>query len=180
MKTKNYLLWMLAIPVGLAFITTSVLVFLNKGNNRKLVRAKLKTGAFLLSVSYFSACGHSGGGPEIMCYDPALPENYISINWPDSVYQPGDSIEGGVNMPSFKQYSFAFYKAGNNDTTAAGWLVADDKKFDGSYETFKFEVPKRMTAGEYELKIFGEPGLDYSFQNLFLSRRIKIGDENGN
>jgi hypothetical protein len=177
MKTKNYLHWLLLIPIGSAFVIISLLLYFNRGNSRKLIRAKLKTGAFLLSFSYFSACGELPGGSEIMCYDPELPKNYISLENIQPAYHPGDTINGGVNQPTFQQYSFKIIKNGETETDTKGWLVAVDSAFDGSYDPFYLIIPQMVTMGNYELKIYGEPTGSFTFTNELRSQAIEIINE---
>jgi hypothetical protein len=94
MRLKDLFSPFIIIPIGLIFLIISLLVFLTKGENKKLISTKLKLGAFLLSFNWFV----SGCDPGFStCYMPSLGNDEISIMNKDTTkydwtFLPGDTV----------------------------------------------------------------------------------------
>jgi hypothetical protein len=68
MENKSFI-WLVVIPVSIAFAVVTVLLWMSGGNNKSLVSRKLKLGALIIGIT-----GVMGGcrPPVATCYMPAM------------------------------------------------------------------------------------------------------------
>jgi hypothetical protein len=150
MRTKELVIPILLLA-GLAFVVVSVLLWLSFGRNRRLVAAKMKLGALLLSFSFFASCGQP---PFTTCYEPAI-EN--EINFTDSMkYHAGDTVAGNLYGPTFSYYSFCISDSTNQAIQQTGMMHAADGAFTEGTEDFWFVIDPGVPAGPKLLQLFGE------------------------
>ena len=74
MKTKYFLIYVF---VGIAFLAVSAWVYFSRGKNAKAIQAKYKLGGIMLTCMAMlsvASCGELGDPPQMMCYDPAPPQ----------------------------------------------------------------------------------------------------------
>ena len=151
MKIRDLIFPLLILPVGLAFIVLCFLLWLNKGESRKLVAAKLRTGAFLLSFSALAACGQH----HITCYEVAPSPNSISIAPTDSMHG-GDTLKAYLYSPSWTHYSYTIVNPSDGSILHKGEILPKS----GSFSDYSSEVymllPAGLKAGKFELEFYGE------------------------
>ncbi len=151
MKTRDLLFPAIVIPVACAFIIISFLLWFYHGENKKLVSAKIKIGAFLLSFSFFASCGH----PQPTCYEVAPMPNSINVTLQEKIH-PGDTLSGYIYSPSFKQYSFEIKDSLAQLAHQSGWLTPRDSAFNSSSDAFYIKLDSSLKPGSYNLTIFAE------------------------
>jgi hypothetical protein len=94
MENKN-IIWLVVIPVSIAFAVVSVLLWLSGGNNKSLVSRKLKLGALIIGIT-----GVMGGcrPPIVTCYKPAMIPQVIPVQ---QVTDGKISVESGFQNLEF-------------------------------------------------------------------------------
>jgi hypothetical protein len=151
MKDREYLLPLLLLA-GAAFVLVSVLVFLSLGRNRRLLSAKMRIGAFLLSFSFF-AVSLSGCRT---CYEPTPPPNTLIIFQTEPDHHPGDTITGHIENRTYPYYSFELLDSTTSALAQNGHLQAKDGAFNDYSEYFYFVIDSAVPAGTYHLNVYGE------------------------
>ncbi len=102
MNTRDILFPIILIPVVVFFGLISALVLINNGKNAKLIAAKLRVGAFLLSFSWFAvSCT-----PTVECYATAMADQIIMNNGGRQSLKPGDTIAGNIKYPNRSVYNY--------------------------------------------------------------------------
>lgn len=152
MKIRDSLFPIIIIPVGILFITISLFVILSKGKNKKLINSKLKIGAFILSFSYFTACGKFGA----TCYEPAPLPNSIEISYNNSLFNQGDTVFGNIYEGTFTEYFFELKDSLEEKIVQKGDLIASDGAFDDANENFYFILDSTVSYGFYFVDFYGK------------------------
>jgi hypothetical protein len=148
-KLKDYPLLVLAIPLGLAFVIVCSLLFVVNKNHPGLVRAKMRIGALLLGLGYFTAC--STPPPDKTCYKPAI--NYMQI---DSIGEiaAGDSLHGKISFLTYDTLYYEIKAASDQSTVDSGNFKSNKAGF--TKEDFWIVTDKNLGAGSYILSISGK------------------------
>lgn len=149
MKPKDLLFPFILIPLGIAFFTIALLLFLSNGENKKLISAKLKIGALLLSFGWLASCEIG----TTTCYAPA-PNNLLNINT-DSTYAAGDTLRDNLIGGSYKFYSFILSEQQSALSKQEGRLIPNDGSFGDNSESFYFVLDKSIPEGVYWLDVYG-------------------------
>lgn len=171
MKVKETLFPFIIIPVGIAFVAVCTLVYINRGKNVKLITAKLKIGAFILSFSWFVVSGCSYD----TCYVTTELENRATIK-PVEIYNPGDSVIGNINNTSFQFYSFKLVDSVTVTAKQAGYLADYDNNSGNYRKDFFLLLDNSITAGVYSLEIYGEVSDSPKYTNLINRFRILVNN----
>jgi hypothetical protein len=151
MKIKDILFPLAVIPLGIAFALICFLLYISGGKNRHLVAAKIRTGAIILSFSYFVSCGY----PQRTCYEMPPSPNAVMMTLGDSIHS-GDSIEGNIYNPSFANYSYRIMDSSGNVKLQEALLIPVSGSFAKNQENFILVIDSKLKAGQYQLKIFSE------------------------
>ena len=148
MNTRDFLFPIIVIPVVIIFGLISALVLINNGKNAKLIAAKLRVGAFLLSFSWFAvSCT-----PTVECYAPAE-SNRISINTTDiQSMKPGETINGTIIYAVDSLYSYLLSDTLTGTEYQNGSIV---NKFDKNNNiVFEIKLKDDLPKGAYNLEFF--------------------------
>jgi hypothetical protein len=156
MKIKDIIFPFVIIPVAVLFVIISFLVWLKNGESKRLVRAKLKTGAIVLSLSWFIALSGCQTGTTT-CYDSVMDHTYVSFGY-DSFpryYHFQDTITGWIGNSRFPFYSYSINDS-NNISRQKGMVTPKDGTFNTNHESFLIQIDSLQTPGKYTLWIYGE------------------------
>jgi hypothetical protein len=147
-----------------AFAAVSALVFVSRGNST-LIRAKLKVGGLLLSLTATATTGTAC----VTCYEDTF-SNQIIINNPVPTQgqlivdiSSQNEIEGQILNRSLDNFSFQVLRAENpcpEPTDEAceiqlGEVQALDGAMDENEEDFSISLDANIPCGEHELRIYG-------------------------
>jgi hypothetical protein len=172
LKLKDLLSPFILIPAGILFLIISFLVYTSNGKNAKLIAAKLKLGAFLLTFSWFVT---NCDGP-ITCYAPFEPNDGINFYSKDttdfSTFKAGDTIFGNVSQRTYSNYSFKLIDSVSKVNVLKGSLTAKDGSFDNSSEQFYFLLDSNLKKGAYFINFYGEKTAQVQQLNILDSGRI--------
>ncbi|MEA2043541.1 MAG: hypothetical protein U9N85_13450 [Bacteroidota bacterium] len=153
MTEKKYLVPLLLIGLGVAFIFVSIMVTLTRGNSALWIAKKIKLGAMLLSFTAFASC--TGGG-ETMCYAAEATDNIsiagakgtkITIH-PDSNHV----LTGDIYNWRTNKISYALFK--DSTKLMAEDIQVSDKSLDSIYEEFEITLDKTLDTGTYSVRFF--------------------------
>jgi hypothetical protein len=151
MKIRDLIFPMIIIPAGLAFLILCFLLWANHGQNKRLLTAKLGTGAFLLSFSVLAACGQH----HITCYEVAPSPNSLSIAPTDSL-KASDTLKAYIYSPSWTHYSFSIVNPADGKVVHQGEIMPKSGSFtDYSTEVYML-LPSALNKGKFEILYYGE------------------------
>jgi len=145
----------------------SALLYFNKGNSRKLITVKLKLGAIILSLSWFtSACE-----PTQTCYLPAQilpPVNFV--NGSDTLnLSLNDTLKLIVATPNYQYYSFRIVDSLFIIRQDGLCLQKPDSVYKGGINLFIPVDSIIIKPGKYGLEIYGEPFTNLKYLNKLQS-----------
>jgi hypothetical protein len=161
MKIKDILFPLIVIPFGLAFAGICLLLFFNRGKSRHLVAAKIRTGALILSFSYFTT---SCIIPRT-CYDPAPPNDFIDMFVGDSIHA-GDTMKGYIYDPTFPYYSARIMDSTCTINIQQAFLCPVSGSFADEQCDFYMVLDSNLQDGQYLLKIYSENSQTITATNL--------------
>jgi hypothetical protein len=147
---------LLFIFVSIAFLTISVLVILSKGKNGRLIKSKLRLGAFLLGITAVS----TGCPPVVSCYDPVDNNEYLYLN--DTCLTNGKieadfhtlkTLTGKIYNRNSSDFSFLIIDNQSNILQRDS-ITPIDGNFDNSIEDIFFTVSDSIPAGNHNLLIY--------------------------
>lgn len=153
MTKENIITPVIVIGLSLAFITVSLLVSVFY-KNPKLIKAKLKIGALIITLT---ACSSTYSFSQKTCYKPSLTREIISVdsqseNSTITIHENDKELTGKIANLSSTDYSFSISDT-LGKTIQKGTLKAIDGKFDTDEENFIIHFGK-LKEGQYVLKIF--------------------------
>ena len=159
MKQKDIFIFIILIPLGLSFLVITTLLFFNNGKSRKLIAAKLKLGALILSFSWFTTSCDIGQ----TCYAPAPAENSVYLYNNDTLnISLNDSLKLIVNNPTFNNYSYRINDTLNSlKQNGLCEQLTDSLRYNS--KVLYFLVDKSLGAGKYNLEVFGEKSTDLKY-----------------
>jgi hypothetical protein len=150
MKTRDLIFPLVVVPLGLAFVTMCILLYF-RSNNKNLVRAKIRTGALLLSFSFFVSCGP----PRVTCYEPLPTPNYVSLNLPDTLH-PGDTLTGYIQSPNLPYYSAVITDSASGEKYLYPVLGSKGDSISGYNSRFDLVLDAGLKPGSYKVQVYGE------------------------
>ena len=162
MKPKDVFIFIILIPLGLTFLIISALLYFNNGKSRKLVAAKLKLGALMLSFSWFTtACE-----PYVSCYAPAeLPNSvFIQVKGDTIHLSLKDTLRLEIIHPTYNFYSFQISDSINN-IKSKGLCVEVKDSSSTNARLLYIPIDVVIPAGTHSISIFGEKSADFLYQD---------------
>jgi len=154
MTKENIITPIIVIGLSLAFITVSLLVSVLNGNS-KLVKAKLKIGALIITLTAFV---NTNSFSQKTCYKTtAISAETISFdtqseNLTIKIHEGDKVLSGKIENFESNQYFFTISDSADK-VIHKGEAKAIDGKFDSDKENFEIHLGK-LTTGNYALKIF--------------------------
>jgi len=144
----------MVIGLTVLFAGICVVVFLSKSKSKKWVARKMKIGGLLLTLT---AASCNGGGGEVMCYE-TVANNYIWLenqgeNGIELKLDTGNVLNGHIIGAQDSAYSYRVMDE-SEKIVRFGELIPNDGKFDQSDESFKIELDKNLSPGNYSLDLF--------------------------
>jgi hypothetical protein len=152
MKFKDIVLPFIILPVAILFVIFSFLVWINNGENKRFIKAKLRTGAIILSISWFVTFNIG-----CTCYSREDESSYISFKHTSipRIHHINDTISGRICNYTYPFYSFSIYDT-NNVSLQKGMVKPKDGIFNTIEEPFIIKIDTLPTPGKYFLIIYGE------------------------
>lgn len=145
--------------VGSAFAFVCLMVFLSGGKSAFWISNKIKIGAFLLSLSSFTASGcfpitcYDAAIEEPTCYEVAVVSNsFVFDNYSDSciTIDYKTPICGRVDSTSYNKYIF---EISNDNSVVKQGVIAIDSSF------FKITETEVLDRGKYHFKVMADDSI---------------------
>ncbi len=151
MDKKNILTYFTIAGLSIVFVIVSVLLFVNRGKNAKLLKKKLKLGAMIISLtavvsaSYVSCC-YAPPTQQINMERTYFHTNafFIDRSFTEEIYGTQEYLSG------YHEYSIS-----NDEVPAyqSGYLEPVDGSLDSDYEEVVLEIKDILPNGDYFLDI---------------------------
>lgn len=151
MQSKDYLLPLIIIPIGIAFLIISAFVFFYNGRSARLLRYKMRIGAFLLTFSFFSSLtAVSQERGQVLCYEmPMEISKQVNVKYNS---QKGGELVGSINILSKGVYTYQILNS-RNKSVQYGVLNITPKSGEDYYNKYVIKLEPKLKKGNYKLKI---------------------------
>jgi hypothetical protein len=161
---RSILLTIAVAAIAVAFAVICFLVTVTHGHPL-LVKSKLKMGALLLTLGWFSSGCNNPFRPTISCYSP-LPSDVIQVK--NATYidglrhglvtydrTAGNDVTGSIEERHLESFSFAISDTAENAALIQKEdLIPLDGTLDESSEEFALTISDSIPAGRYLLHLF--------------------------
>ncbi len=160
MTNRDLIFPLVVVPVAAAFLLIGLMLFFDR-NNKKLLTAKLRTGAFLLSFSWFVSCGT----PQPTCYDVAPANNSPVFNMSNSK-KAGDTVNGHIYGPTYPYYAVVIEDKDGKQVLQSTLVSPKEDSLTAQKNQFYFILDPSLPSGYHQLRFYGEEGNSISRKNL--------------
>lgn len=153
MNKKETLIPFAFMALSLLFIIVCAMVYFSGGKSKKWIARKIRIGGLLLTMTVVSC----NGGRQVKCYDTAL-SNYMSINnkGEDAIeinIDTNNVLVGTISGRHGDNFSFSIIdKSGK--LIQRDFVLPVDSGFNTTYEDFKLAIDKKISEGQYQLKLY--------------------------
>lgn len=150
MQSKDYIFPFVVIPVGIAFLIVTAFVFFSNGKSARLIRYKLKIGAFLLSFSWFASLTAFAQDNSNTCYNKppeALSELDLKYN-----FQAGGKLIGSIRKASKGAYTFKITNS-KKKILKEDLLIIHPGASTEIFDKFRINLDPMLKKGTYTLEI---------------------------
>lgn len=153
---KKYLVPVLFVGIGAAFLAVSLLLYFRGGKSARLTARKMRLGALLLTLGSFASC--DGGGGETMCYVTVqLDQIEVKNAFTGELVLDTDSsrtVEGSIYEMRQEHYSYAVYDNAAETMLSEADIIYSYQEGDSTAADFSFELDSSLVPGDYQLRFY--------------------------
>lgn len=176
MNKKEIIASFLIIGLTLAFAIICLFVYLSKGKSEKWLARKMKIGGLILTISVASC----NGSVEHTCYETVAVNHVwfqnVGANGLEINLDSGNIISGQISGVQDSIYSFRILDEKNN-IVQKELLRPDSGTFDMFNESFKIELNKSLTNGEYTVNFYNNSIEKQDSNHLIRQLTFNVKDE---
>jgi len=168
MELKKISIPIILLALSVAFLLTSLMVYLHRGKSAKWVARKMRLGGLMLSLSaILSACDPTqsaaltDNNPPWTCYITVpvveMENRFYIDDQVDSMLILNlplhNRIKGEIRKRTLTDYSYAVYNS-SEEKILTGEINATDGEFNEETEKFNFEIDNALEKGDYLVRFF--------------------------